>query len=67
MEQLLYSRKSAAQSLGISLRAVCHLIRNRHLETVCIGGRSLIPRTELVRLATNGLSTPITGTGGESK
>ena len=62
MEPLLYPRKLAAQSLGISLRAVCHLISAGHLSTVRIGGRSLVPREELHRLATNGLASHITAT-----
>lgn len=49
--RLLYCRKEAAWSLSISIRALDYLVANKELSTRRIGGRVLIPHTELVRFA----------------
>lgn len=49
--KLLYSRQESALSLGISKRSVDYLIANKKLKTRRIGGRVLIPFTELKRFA----------------
>jgi excisionase family DNA binding protein len=60
-ETLLYSSKLAAQALSISNRAVGYLVSRNELRTVRIGGRRLIPRSELERIAKRGTETPING------
>jgi excisionase family DNA binding protein len=61
LEPFLYSSKLAAQALSISPRAIGYLTTKGELRTVSIGGRRLIPRSELERLAKRGTETPING------
>lgn len=49
--RLLYSQKEAAHLLSISPRTVGTLISNQMIATRVIGGRRLIPRSELHRFA----------------
>jgi excisionase family DNA binding protein len=49
--RLLYPRKDAAYQLGISVRQVDILIANKHLQVRRIGGRVLIPCSELKQFA----------------
>ena len=49
--RLLHSRKEAAWMLGMSVRSLDYLIANKQLATRRIGGRVLIPHSELVRFA----------------
>lgn len=48
---LLYTRKAAAQQLSISARSLDRLISHKQLSTRRIGGRVLIPASELRRFA----------------
>ena len=50
-ERLLYDRKSAAQQLSISVRALDRLIASKLLNTRRIGTRVLIPHADLRRFA----------------
>jgi excisionase family DNA binding protein len=50
-ERLLYDRKSAAQQLSISMRALDRLVANKCLNTRRIGSRVLIPYGELKKFA----------------
>ena len=49
--KLLVSREEAAQLLSISQRALDYLIANRRLPTKRIGGRVLIPVSDLRKYA----------------
>jgi excisionase family DNA binding protein len=49
--RLLYDRKTAAQQLSISTRALDRLIANKCLNTRRVGSRVLIPHAELTRFA----------------
>ena len=49
--RLLYCRKEAAWLLSISVRALDYLVANKELSTRRIGGRVLIPYSELVRFS----------------
>jgi len=49
--RILYDRKSAAQQLSISVRALDRLVANKCLNTRRIGSRVLIPHGELKRFA----------------
>jgi len=50
---LLYPRREAARSLGISSRTLDYLISNKKIATRRIGSRVLIPFAELKRFAAN--------------
>ncbi len=50
-QRLLHPREESAWMLGISVRALDYLIANKQLATRRIGGRVLIPHSELVRFA----------------
>jgi excisionase family DNA binding protein len=47
--KLLYSRQEAAYALGISVRSVDYLIANKKLLVRRLGGRVLIPVSEVRR------------------
>ena len=49
MGKLLYSKKEAADLLGISLRTVDNLIGRKELAVRRVGRRVLVPFTELER------------------
>jgi hypothetical protein len=49
--RFLHPRKEAAWKLGISVRSLDYLIANKLLATRKIGGRVLIPHSELVRFS----------------
>ena len=49
--RLLHPRKEAAWLVGISVRSLDYLIANKQLATRKIGGRVLIPHSELVRFS----------------
>jgi len=51
VQRLLHTRKESAWMLGISVRSLDYLIANKQLATRRIGGRVLIPHSELVRFA----------------
>lgn len=51
VQRLLHPRKESAWMLGICVRALDYLIANKKLATRRIGGRVLIPHSELVRFA----------------
>jgi excisionase family DNA binding protein len=54
-QQLLHSISAAATRLGeVSDSTICRLIRSGKLRTVKILGRTLIPESELQRLAQEG-------------
>jgi excisionase family DNA binding protein len=50
-ERLLYDRKSAAQQLSISVRALDRLVANKCLTARRIGSRVLIAHNELAKFA----------------
>ena len=54
MEKFLYARLEAAQLLSCSLRKIDDLISQKVLETVRVGRRNYIARTELQRFAQQG-------------
>jgi len=49
--QLLHSIDAAATRLGVSVSTIWRLIRSGQLRTVKIRGRTLVPESELQRLA----------------
>ncbi len=51
VEKLLYNKKETAFALGISCRSVSYLIQKRQLSTRKLGGRTLVPKSEVVRLS----------------
>jgi excisionase family DNA binding protein len=51
--KLLYSRKEAAYSLGLSLRSISTLLKNGQLKYRRIGSRVAIPHESLVRFSKN--------------
>jgi excisionase family DNA binding protein len=51
IEKLLYSQKEAAFMLSLSLRSIEHMISKQQIQVRKIGGRRLIPRSELFRIA----------------
>jgi hypothetical protein len=53
--RLLYNRKEAAHQLSISVRAVDYLIEFSRISVRRIGTRVLIPHSELVRVAAEGV------------
>jgi len=59
VHRLLHPRKESAWMLGISPRSLDYLIANKRLLTVKIGGRVLIPHSELVRFAKGNHFGPI--------
>jgi excisionase family DNA binding protein len=50
-DKLLIGRQEAAAVLSISQRALDYLVANKQLQVRRIGGRVLIPRSELLRFA----------------
>jgi len=54
MERILHPRLDSAHLLGISLRKLDGLLKDGSLRAVKIGKRTLIPHTELLRLAKSG-------------
>jgi hypothetical protein len=52
-EQFLLSRKDGAQFLGISLRSIDYAIARGLIRPRRIGRRVMLPRTELLRFASN--------------
>lgn len=57
--RLLYDRKSAAQQLSISVRALDYLIQQQRISTRRIGGRVLVAYEELRRFARGNHTDPI--------
>lgn len=62
LPRLLYSRAESAYQLSLSVRAVDYLIAQGSIGTRKIGGRILIPHSELTRVARAGQIEPITST-----
>jgi excisionase family DNA binding protein len=62
MEQLLYSKKQAAQMLSVCVRTLDYLIARGELKTRRMGKRVLVPRGELVRLAGRDVTEIFPGT-----
>jgi excisionase family DNA binding protein len=60
LEKILYSKKQAAQTLAISPRSIDHLASRGIIQFTRIGGRSLVHRDELERLARTGSQQHIT-------
>ncbi len=54
MERILHPRLDSADLLGISLRKLDGLLKDGSLRAVKIGKRTLIPHSELLRLAKSG-------------
>jgi len=50
-DRLLFSRKEAAQMLGVSERTITYAIDYRRLDVIRIGRRTLIHKNELERFA----------------
>lgn len=51
LPRLLYTKKESAYQLSISLRSISYLITKGQIRTRKIGGRTLIPRAELLRFS----------------
>lgn len=60
LPRLLYSRTEAAYQWSISTRAVDYLIAEGKVRIRRIGGRILVPHSELLRIARTGQNEPIT-------
>jgi hypothetical protein len=60
LPRLLYSRAESAYQLSLSVRAVDYMIAQGSIGTRKIGGRILIPHSELIRVARVGQIEPIT-------
>lgn len=50
-DRLLYSRREAAELLGVSLWMIDRLIQEEKLNTLRVGDRPMVPKTELERFA----------------
>jgi excisionase family DNA binding protein len=50
-EKLLYSRKEAAQALGVCALTVDNLVKRGELKPRYVGDRPMFSRTELARFA----------------
>jgi excisionase family DNA binding protein len=61
IDQLLYSRRDAARVLSLSVRSIDKLISKGQLSTVQVGTRRLLPRSELERIASQGVAGPLAG------
>ena len=57
--RLLYSRKSAAHALDVSVRTLDYLIARGEVKTVASARGSLIPSPELERFATDDHPEPV--------
>ena len=57
--RLLYSRKSAAHALDVSVRTLDYLIARGEVKTRRVGTRILIPAPELERFATDDHPEPV--------
>jgi hypothetical protein len=64
--RLLYDRKEAAYQWSISIRAVDYMIAQGRVRTRKIGGRILIPHSELLRIARVDQVEPITSSSSSS-
>lgn len=51
MEQLLLSKREAAEALGCSVRTIENMIARKQLVSRRLGKRRMIPRTELLQIA----------------
>lgn len=51
MDKLLYSKREAAETLGISIRSVENLISSKQLVSRRVGRRRMIPFAALVQLS----------------
>jgi len=60
--RLLYSRAESAYQLSLSPRAIDYMIAKGTIGIRKIGGRILIPHSELIRVARAGQIEPITPT-----
>lgn len=56
MEPLAYRVNDACHALGIGRSTLYKLIAERKLKPITIGGRTLIPRSEIERLVASGSS-----------
>jgi excisionase family DNA binding protein len=54
MENILHGRADAARLLAISLRKLDRLVQEKHIRTIKIGKRTLIPHVELEKFARHG-------------
>lgn len=61
METLLLTRKQAASILGVSTRSIDHLIRDQRIAVVRLGGRTMVHRNELERIAREGIPDAMSG------
>ena len=66
MQQLLVSRREAAQALGISLRLLNYLVSRGELPARRIGRRVCIARSELEKFARRGSTTQRAGLDGRA-
>ena len=56
-ERVLFSRKRFAWAADVSVRTVDYLLRAGRIRGIRVGRRTLIPRSELERLAKTGCAT----------
>ena len=59
--RLLYDRKTAAQQLSISIRALDYLIQQQQIATRRIGKKVMVQHTELARFARGNHAQPVRG------
>ena len=55
-ERLSFSYDDAAEASGLSRSTLKRLVADGRLHAICVGRRRLIPRADLERLLTEGLS-----------
>jgi hypothetical protein len=67
MAPLLYARPEAARSVAISLRLLDSLIQKKIIKIVKIGKRTLVPHTELEKLAKRGTCAKSEAGGGNAQ
>jgi hypothetical protein len=67
LPRLLYSREEASYQWSISERGVDYLIAEGRVKVRRIGGRILIPRSELLRIANTDQREPITSSSSSPK
>jgi len=55
LERLAYSKQEAANALGVSIHTITRDIREGRIRAISYGRRRLVPKTELLRLANEGM------------
>jgi excisionase family DNA binding protein len=55
LDKLLYSKDEAAEIIGLSVHTITRDVRLKRIQALHYGRRVLIPREEILRIATEGM------------